>query len=538
MMKKANLAFGPGVVVRSVVFQENQWFVSADGGGERSCPTCGRASASRHSWHVRRLQDLPIQGAPVVLALRLGWWRCLSEACARKTFVERLKTAFPFARKTQRVTELVRLFGHAAGGRTSEKLLARLAMPVSDNAILRQLKRHASERPDGAPLRAIAIDDWSWRKGFNYGTIIVDLERRIVADVLETRSARETANWVKQHPEIEVVSRDRCGLYAQGVRQGAPQARQVADRFHLLQNLRESIERHMTHVSRFAVRPQLPPIAGDRHVAWRGERDYARQALFDQVKLLRASGKTFVDIAAQIGVDHRTVAKWIKTGFPLHRRRLALRPTSPLYFQEFLARRWAEGDRVGRRLFDDLRNRGYTGSFSNLERLLTTWRAGGVQRKQPEQQHRKFIEIPAIDRATGWEISPVVAASLCMKPTRRLTPAENARVIALKRASPSFVLLRQLSMRFRSILRGKNPDKLNDWLHDAKHSGVRLMQQFARTLSRDIDAVRNAIVEHWSSGQAEGQINRLKTLKRAMYGRAGIELLRARMLPFETAMCT
>jgi transposase len=93
-------------------------------------------------------------------------------------------------------------------------------------------------------------------------------------------------------------------------------------------------------------------------------------------------------------------------------------------------------------------------------------------------------------------------------------------------------------MRFRSILRGKNPDKLNDWLHDAKHSGVRLMQQIARTLSRDIDAVRNAIIEHWSSGQAEGQINRLKTLKRAMYGRAGIELLRARMLPFETAICT
>jgi zinc-finger of transposase IS204/IS1001/IS1096/IS1165/Transposase len=224
-MKKANLAFGPGVVVRSVVFQENQWFVSADGGGERSCPTCGRASASRHSWHVRCLQDLPIQGAPVVLALRLGRWRCLNEACARKTFVERLKTAFPFARKTQRVIELVRLFGHAAGGRTSEKLLARLALPVSDNAILRQLKRHASERRGDVPLRVIAIDDWSWRKGFSYGTIIVDLERRIVADVLETRSAKETADWVKQHPEIEVVSRDRCGLYAQGVRQASSTCR-------------------------------------------------------------------------------------------------------------------------------------------------------------------------------------------------------------------------------------------------------------------------------------------------------------------------
>lgn len=195
MTKKLNLAFGPEVVVRSVVFQENRWLVSADGAGIRSCPECGGASTSRHSWHFRHLQDLPIQGVTVVLKSRVGRWRCLNERCARKTFVERLTTAFPFARITQRVTDLVRLFGHAAGGRTSEKLLARLAMPVSDNAILRQLTRYASERRDSAPLRAIGIDDWSWRKGFNYGTIIVDLERRIVSDVLETRSAKETADW-------------------------------------------------------------------------------------------------------------------------------------------------------------------------------------------------------------------------------------------------------------------------------------------------------------------------------------------------------
>lgn len=121
--------------------------------------------------------------------------------------------------------------------------------PVCDNAILRQLKRHVRERADTAPLRAIAIDDWSWRKGFTYGAIIVDLERRTVADVMETRSAKETADWLTRRPEIENVSRDRCGLYAQGIRQGAPQARQVADWFHLLQNLREAIERQMTAVA-------------------------------------------------------------------------------------------------------------------------------------------------------------------------------------------------------------------------------------------------------------------------------------------------
>ena len=152
-----------------------------------------------------------------MLELRLGRWLCRNEQCGRKTFVERLPlVAAPMGRRTVRVAEIVRLFGHAAGGLPSERLLARLAMPVSDSAILRQVKRHVRERGEPAPLRAIAIDDWSWRKGFNYGTIIVDLERRTVADVLESRSAKETADWLERRPEIEIVSRDRCGLYAQG----------------------------------------------------------------------------------------------------------------------------------------------------------------------------------------------------------------------------------------------------------------------------------------------------------------------------------
>ncbi len=160
-----------------------------------------------------------------MLDLRLGRWRCLNERCSRKTFVEHLPSvAAPLARRTVRVAEIVRLFGHAAGGLASERLLARLAMPVSDNAILCQLKRHVRERADPAPLRAIAIDDWSWRKGFTYGTIGVDLERRTVADVLETRSAKETADWLARRREIQIVSRDRCGLYAQGIWQGTGSA--------------------------------------------------------------------------------------------------------------------------------------------------------------------------------------------------------------------------------------------------------------------------------------------------------------------------
>ena len=311
---------------------------------------------------------------------------------------------------------VVRLFAHAAGGLPSERLLARLAMPVSDNAILRQLKRHVREHADPLPLRAIAIDDWSWRKGSTYGTIVVDLERRTVADVLETRSAKETADWLERRPEIEIVSRDRSGLYAQCIRQGAPQARHVADRFHLLQNLRESIERQMIAISCFGGRSRLPPAPGDRQSVLRSRSRDARELMFEQAKDLHASGKSFVAIAAEIGVGHRTIAKWVEADALPHRRRLTLKPSSPLYFQHFLARRWAEGDKVGRRLFHDIRHRGYTGSRSHLERLLSEWRR--AERPATSRPRESTREGRAIDPATGWQISPVVAAALCMKPTR------------------------------------------------------------------------------------------------------------------------
>ena len=186
-----------------------------------------------------------------------------------------------------------------------------------------------------------------------------------------------------------------------------PGSRQrVADRFHLLQNLRENIERELTSVSRHAGRSRLPPVPGDHQECVRRERRLSRQASFIRAKQMHAVGKTFVDIAAEIGIGRRTVAKWIAMDELPPRQRLTLKPSSPLYFREFLTRRWSEGGRVGRRLFDDVRARGYGGNFSNLERLLSTWRRDA--RPQPSsrpQRGEPIHERPAIDPATGWRIS-------------------------------------------------------------------------------------------------------------------------------------
>ena len=433
----------------------------------------------------------------------------------------------------------------------------RLGMPVSDDTVLRLLKLRASARGAMTTLRVAGIDDWSWRKGCTYGTIVVDLERREVVDVLSDRSTAGTAEWLRRHPEIEIISRDRGSLYAQGAREGAPQARQVADRFHLLQNPRETIETQLSRADRSTGRALLPATKeedeGEATIAYGpgGRRDVAehrqltrqaqrrsRQAIFDQIRTLRNAGTSIREIARETGFGPHSVRKWLKFSEPPERRAASPKPCSPSYFVDYLSRRWAEGCIRGRALLHEIKLRGYTGSFSHLERLLAKWRSVRGSKVVPLHAAPILLTAPpvvmaprAVDPATGWLISPIVAAALCIKPRRLLTPGQAVKIDALKRASPDFTAMRRLAMRFRGILRSKDVQKFDVWLNDAQHSGIYAIHRFARTIRRDIDAVRNALTEDWSNGQTEGQINRLKTLKRAMYGRAGAELLRARMLP-------
>ena len=252
MKTLASWAPAPDLNVTAVEPGEPAWIVSVDRHdpeqekGRAYCPVCGTQSSSRHSSYIRTLRDLSAQGKPVKIEARLTRWRCRNQQCDRRIFAERLpRLATPFARRTARFAGIVKLFGHGAGGRASERLMARVGMPVSDTTILRSVKKSVGAQPNRAVGRVVGIDEWAWRKGTTFGTVIVDLERRQVLELLADRSAATTADWLKRHPQIEVVSRDRAGLYADAARAGAPQARQIADRFHLLKNLRETIERQL-----------------------------------------------------------------------------------------------------------------------------------------------------------------------------------------------------------------------------------------------------------------------------------------------------
>ena len=347
MRKDIDWAPGPGVRILGVERDGDHWMISAMGPEVGCCPGCRKPSTRRHSRYFRHLQDLPVQGAAVVVKMQVSRWRCLNRECERETFTDQLpEIVCPHARRTQRIAELVHLFGHGTGGRSGERLMKRLGMPVSDDTILRHLKRQVARLRARTPVRVAGIDDWSWRKGRTYGTIIVDLERREVVDVLQDRTTAGTAEWLRQHPEVEIVSRDRCGLYAQGAREGAPQARQVADRFHLLQNLRETIETQLSRADRSTGRALLPEsndedpatiacgsggrrdAAAHRHLTRQAHRR-SRQAIFDQIHTLREAGTFIGDIARQTGFGPRSIRKWLQFSTPPERRAAAPKPCSP-----------------------------------------------------------------------------------------------------------------------------------------------------------------------------------------------------------------
>jgi transposase len=401
-------------------------------------------------------------------------------------------------------------------------------------------------------LRVVGVDDWAWKKGQTYGTILVDLERRTVADLLPQRSADQLEEWLKQHPEVEVITRDRFGLYAGGARRGAPHARQVADRFHLLLNLREAVEKELGRQRR---RLTLMPVEEDQSVtktvpvtdsSFRAnpevqthkrqlvsERWRAKKKLFARVRALHLSGRRASAIVRETGVGRRRVDKWIRCTQLPTRNEMEPKPTSPRFFAAHLQRRWAEGCHEGPRLLTEIRALGYRGCYSSLAKFLARWRDHEPELKpKPGPPTSVGLRQQAgVHPTVSGQISPLVAAALLSKPRPLLTRWQAAKVEALKKACPDFARMRSLVMSFRGILQSGKAAMLARWMKKAVASGIYGMKRFVRKLNHDLAAVKNALRESWSNGPVEGHINRLKTLKRQMYGRASFELLRTRLLP-------
>lgn len=392
---------------------------------QAECPRCYRPSTRVHSYYTRAVADLPWHGVAVRLHLRTRRFRCKNSLCTKRVFCERLPGVVAhYGRKTVRLDDALRLIGLLLGGETGARATVKLAMATSPDTLLRRVR--ASVKPCAPTPRVLGVDDFAFRRGRRYGTILVDLEKRRVIDLLADREAATLSVWLKAHPGVEVVSRDRSPTYAAAINEGAPAALQVADRFHLLMNVREALEKVMTR----------------------------------QNRLLRSQS-----LAA---------------------------PASTATTAE---------------------NDAYAGCRLRLQPHLQ--RAKRVRRRKASPR----LRLPSAREASWMLLRP-----------EGLTDEQQKTAELLSRLSPEVGRAQQLALSFIEVVKERDADGLRGWLVNAQRSEVAEFITFANGITADLRAVRAALEYEWSQGQVEGQVHRLKLIKRQMYGRGKLDLLRARVL--------
>lgn len=504
------------------------------------CPKCGELSRRRHSAYLRRPLDLPWRGRTVRLRVYSRRWFCDVPGCPREIFAERFDGVLAhYARRTHETTDLLTTFALQAGGEGGARLARKAGVPTSPDTLLNLLHALADEGEQLGP-RVLGVDDVALRKKQRrYGTLLLDLETHRPIDLLDDRTAEVFANWLRAHPGVEIIVRDRAGAYAEGGRQGAPDAIQVADRFHLSANagaamdeLLRSRRRHMEYVvvtdadgDQSGPTPTAPvpqPSQTQQDLVLRQTR---RSARWDEVRRRRAAGYSIQRIAREMGMHRRTVRRYLATPAP-PRNRPPERPkpsglSSPTLqpFVEYLQGRWQAGCTNVAQLKRELDAQGYRGSYSLLMQALQPWRG---PRPPPELGRGPRRGRPRVKRMNiRW---------LCLRPPEQLDQDERNALEEIllddARLNTGYTLLQQ----FRRLIVRRSVRDLDQWLMDAGSSGLRPFVSLAHGIQSDYAAVVNGLKLPWSTGPVEGTVTKVKLIKRAGYGRASTRLLRRRLI--------
>jgi transposase len=467
-----------------------------------------------HSRYERRLLDAAAGGRQMVIVLRVRHLFCDNSECPQRTFVEQVPgLTVRYGRRSPVATRLLETVAVALGGRPGARLAARLACAVSRMTLLRLVR--ALPLPEPGPVEVLGVDDFAVRRGHTYGTVLVDMATHRVVDVLPDRLAEPLADWLRDHPGVNVVCRDRASSYAEGARTGAPYAIQVADRFHLLVNLTRAVDRVVRahrgclrdQPAEQAVAQQIPTIDGRRAELTR-QRHAEVHALWDK-------GVGTTAICQALNLDHKTVLRYARAPTADELLSRPFRRGSPINAHaKFLAMRWQEGCTNAARLTIELRERGYRGSERTVRRLLHLWRAGATP---PTEMP---VTTPKPREVIGWII----------RPADRRSEQERTELARILERCDTLRAVDELVSDFAGMLRHRHGAHLDTWITNAQASGIAALQGFATGLLKDYDAVRNGLTLPWSSGTVEGTVCKLKALKRAMFGRANFDLLRRRVL--------
>ncbi|WP_123982715.1 ISL3 family transposase [Streptomyces sp. Ag109_O5-1] len=531
----------PGVPPRAVTLRASCSSLPA------RCTGCRMPSWRVHGRYVRRLSDAPLGGAAVVIELTVRRFKCLNSACPAVTFAEQIPgLASPHARYTPLLRAALTSIALFLAGRPGARLAAALKIRVGKDTLLNLLR--AIPDPPDQGVRVLGVDDFALLKGNTYATLLVDLEARRPLDVLPGRDADPLADWLRGHPEVAVICRDRAGAYAEGARSGAPQAQQVADAWHLWRNLAEAVEKtvgshHPCIRTAFATPPvteeppvkslvtAVPPVEAEPFEPPDGTLDVLGKPRrlvprtterYEAAQHRLAAGMSLSAIRRELRLDHSTVRRFARAQSLDELLVKAVNRASILDIHKpYLHQRWNEGCHDIPQLHRELREQGFTGDIQSVRRYFRPFKKPHSPRpKHPSAPQPKPRPAPKPRRVVRW----------IMTNPGHLSDADATELKEIRAACPHLDAVARHVRAFADMMRDLRGDQLPAWMDRVTQDELPALHSLVNGIRRDFDAVTAVLNSPWSSGQVEGHVCRVKLLKRIGFGRAKLDLLRQRIL--------
>ena len=503
-----------------------------------TCPRCQTPTSRVHSFYQRTLADLPMSGKRIKLQVRLRKFFCPLADCPRKVFAQSCHSVCkPYARRLIRAEQQIQTIGLQAGAKPGSRLCHAIGQSVSASTVLRVIRKTLT--PVVETPKRLGVDDFAFRKGRNYGTILIDLDGHKPIDLLSDREGKTLEDWLRKHPGIELVTRDRSSVYASAITNACPDATQVADRWHLLKNLSEAVERFLDtqrpaiqEAAQASVQPSdnqgtitadpltetdLPQPATEQIDLTLPQEKLIptekRYAVYQRTKELQRYGHGIRAVARHLGAARNTIKQYFRQDQFVPRPKP--KRSNLLNYEAYLRKRWVEGETNVKILLEEIKAQGYNGEYTILTAFLA--------------DYPRFVQEPALPPAQkGTRYSSRQVSRLLGQPECDWPERDQGFLSHLVSHNEAISQVRDLCLRFKSMMRQKQPEDLAQWCEDGSQSVG--LSNFVRGLRQDYAAVEEAIGSKWSNGQTEGQVNRLKTLKRQMYGKASFDLLRIRVL--------
>ncbi|MFE4525325.1 ISL3 family transposase [Cytobacillus firmus] len=477
------------------------------------CPSCGIRSNRIHSHYTRFIQDLPINEKVVYLQVQVRKFFCTNIHCESTIFTERFSWVEPYQRQTKRLHKVLTGLALSNNCLAAARMANLLHVAISHDSLLRLI--HQVEIPVYSQPCRIGLDDFAFKKRNRYGTLIVDLESKKTIDVLDSRNTTTVQSWLKKHPSIQLVSRDGSRTYASAITEALPSSTQVTDRWHLLKGLFDALKQALIDYlpSKWTEKKRVLSLSKSEKVISPRKSDQLREKHTDQkwerilkVQQLYQQGKAVAAIARQLNMSRGTVYRDLgQTKRPDLRRSSILDPFLPTV-QSMIS----EGYTIDS-IEQKIRKDGYSGSRSTLNAM-----AARVRRENS-------------DIYTSQTVLRSKLLSNLWKEDDFKTVIHDVPDSFLE-TFPHLEIIYEAVHTFQSLVRNQDYQRLEAWISQYEKVTIPSIQAFINGIKSDLEAVKNALYYPWNNGILEGQINRLKTIKRMMYGRAGYELLKRRML--------